>query len=194
MTKEWVSPYIYAEITRSGYHWKLHADAFRFSAEKLYEAMPFDEYGTHENVRTHCVLTYQFLIGLCLEDLLKGLIIAVEPDLVIDKLHKPESRGSLHTYMLDKRLQTHDLVALAGMVKRSADYNLAFSREERELLRRLSNIVKWQGRYPVALTSEKQRSLYFKPVGDGLIFEGLWERLSSALDEVIESGKNREKS
>jgi len=190
MAKEWVSPETYAEIARSGYHWKLHAEAFRFAAEKLYEHMPFDEYGTREDVRTHCVLTYQFLIGLSLEDLLKGLIIKVQPELVIDKLHKSERRRSLHTYTLDKCLQTHDLATLASMVKRNTHYNLAFSREERRLLRRLSNIIKWQGRYPVALTSEKQTSLYFKPAGDRLTFEGLWERLSAALDEII--GKRAE--
>lgn len=185
MAKEWVSPHEYAEIARSRHHWKLHAEAFRFSAEKLYEHMPFDEYGTSEDVRTHCVLMYQFLIGLSLEDLLKGLIISVEPDLVIDKLPKSKS-GSLHTYTLDARLQTHDLSALAGTILRSTRYNLAFSREERELLRRLSNVIKWHGRYPIALTSKRQSSLYFRPVGDRVTFEGLWDRLLAVLEEEME--------
>jgi hypothetical protein len=184
MANEWVSSREYAEIARSWHHWKLHAAAFKFSAEKLYEHMPFDEYGTSEDVRIHCVLMYQFLIGLSLECLLKGLIISAAPDLVVDKLAKPESE-SLHTYALDARLQTHDLTALAG-VTLGSNYNLAFSREERDLLRRLSNIIKWHGRYPLALTSERQSSLYFRPVGDRVTFEGLWERLLAVLDGATE--------
>jgi hypothetical protein len=183
MGKEWVSSLEYAETARSWHHWKLHAEAFRFSAEKLYEHMPFDEYGITEDVRTHCVLMYQFLIGLSLECLLKGLIISAEPDLVIDKLTKPKSE-SLHTYALDARLQTHDLTALAGTTR--THYNLAFSREVRDLLRRLSNIIKWHGRYPVALTSETQSSLYFRPVGDRVTFEELWDRLLAALEGATE--------
>jgi hypothetical protein len=183
MAKQRVPAQEYAEIARSRHHWELHAAAFRFSAEKLYEHMPFDEYSASEDVRTHCVLMYQFLIGLSLEDLLKGLIISAQPDLVIDKLSKPES-DSLHTYTLDARLQTHDLSALVGMILRSKRYNLAFSREERELLRRLSSVIKWHGRYPVALTSEKQSSLYFRPVGDKVTFEALWRRVSAALEDV----------
>jgi hypothetical protein len=183
MGKEWVSSREYGETARSWHHWKLHAEAFRFSADKLYEHMPFDEYGTTEDVRTHCVLMYQFLIGLSLECLLKGLIISAEPDLVIDKLAKPESE-SLHTYALDARLQTHDLTALVGMTR--SHYNLAFSREERVLLRRLSHIIKWHGRYPVALTSETQSSLYFRPVGDRVTFEELRDRLLAAVEGATE--------
>ena len=181
MRKEWESSREYAEIARSWHHWKLHAEVFRFSADRLYEHMPFDEYGTTEDVRTHCVLMYQFLIGLSLECLLKGLIISAEPGLVIDKLAKSESE-SLHTYVLDARLQTHDLTALAGMTR--SHYNLVFSREERDLLRRLSNIIKWHGRYPVALTSETQSSLYFRPIGDRVTFEELWDRLLAALNAM----------
>ena len=103
---------------------------------------------------------------------------------MIDKLAKSESE-SLHTYVLDARLQTHDLTALAGATLGS-HYNFAFSREERDLLRRLSKIIKWHGRYPLAITSEKQSSLYFRPVGDRVMFQGLWDRLSAALEGATE--------
>jgi hypothetical protein len=189
MAKEWVSPYIYAEIARSGYHWKLHAEAFRFSAKKLYEAVPIDDYGEQADVKTQCVTTYLFLIGLSIENLLKGLIVEAEPTLIIDTRHEPES-ADLHTYELHKSLKTHDLVTLADVAKRSKQCNLSFDGEENELLSRLSHFVQWQGRYPVALTSETQKSLYFRPAEDRTIFERLWERLSAALDEVIKKRKS----
>jgi hypothetical protein len=185
MVKEGTLPSAHAHIARSGRHWKLHAATFRFAADKFYEHMPFDEYSAREDVRSHCILMYHFLIGLSLEDLLKGLLIAAEPDLVIKTTNKPES-GSLHTYVLDTRLQTHDLLTLAGMVTRNSRYSLTFSRAERELLRRLSHIVKWHGRYPIVLTPKEQSSLYFRPVGDRATFEGLWEQLTAALDDFVE--------
>jgi hypothetical protein len=45
MSTEGVPPYLFQELARSGYLWRLHADAFRSAAEKLVAGTPVEDYG-----------------------------------------------------------------------------------------------------------------------------------------------------
>lgn len=80
------------------------------------------------------------LYGFALENLLKGVLVARDANLVGDKkINVPK---------------THDLVALADLAK------ISLSTTQRDLLKRLSTITTWSGRYPAAVSIED-----FAPIG-----------------------------
>jgi hypothetical protein len=74
------------------------------------------------------------LAAFAIENLLKGLMIAAEPSLVQPRAAAPE-------ILFDRRIQTHKLLELATSAK------VQLSREETDLLARLSEFASWAGRY-----------------------------------------------
>jgi hypothetical protein len=78
-------------------------------------------------------LPAQLLYAFAIENALKGLLVARDPELA----------GAEE---LSKRVKTHDLVTLAGR----AEFTLNV--QEVPVLEALSHIAKWAGRYPVAAT------------------------------------------
>ena len=81
--------------------------------------------------------TYFMLIAYAVENLLKAAIIR-------EKSFEYKREFS-ETLRFPKELQSHDLVELARKA------NLNISREEEDLLRRLTRSAIWYGRYPVPL-------------------------------------------
>jgi hypothetical protein len=81
--------------------------------------------------------TAEMSVAYALENLLKGPIIAIQPQLISDK-------------KLDNgTIRTHDLVELCGHAC------LELSAEEKRVLQTLTEISVWAGRYPVAATFER---------------------------------------
>ena len=188
---ERVAPYVYKELARSGHLWKYHSEAFKFTAETLYEAAHISEYGIRTDVKTHDIITYLFLIGLSLETLLKGLIVEADPTLIRD-VPVPRCTSDLPSYRLERSLKTHELSRLAKLAEKTTQRDLSIDSEARELLERLTFFVIWEGRYPVAIKSKDQQSYYFRSIDDRKVFERLWERLSTALEEVAEKRRQQQ--
>lgn len=127
------------------------------------------------------------LAALALENLLKGLAIAANPGLVRPHESRPEQ-------LFDKRLTTHDLERLTSLA------GFAVSTEEQRLLRRLTEFVKWAGRYPFPLNAmdsaprdgaESGGSSFTSEWFDPL--DVLFERLRNALTEAaIRADRARE--
>jgi hypothetical protein len=80
--------------------------------------------------------TYMMLSGLCVECLAKGLILSRDPTLV----ETGKIPGSIRSHDLAK------LVAHAGMTDLDGKTD--------DLLRRLTQAVRWHGRYPVSTDYE----------------------------------------
>jgi len=117
---------------------------------------------------------YLFMVGLAFENLIKGLLISRNPDLVKNgKLSKKISRGHGLSDLLNKA-------------------EIQLSEEENIFVNRLSDSVLWAGRYPTP-TNEKKWKLsflsdsgYILPgtflAGDEEKVEKLWRRLSGIID------------
>lgn len=90
--------------------------------------------GVHKDGKVEPVLHYHrpayLLMGLCLEGLLKGLLVARNPLLV--------GQGKL-----DGSLKTHDLAKLLSAAK------ILFKKEEEDLINRLTTSVVWMSKYPI---------------------------------------------
>lgn len=93
----------------------------------------------------------QLLCGFAIENALKGIIVANEPDRISEE-------------RLDRDLQNHDLTVLARLAR------FSLSSDDEHVCRLLTDIVLWAGRYPVATRAERQ----MKGASDQLID---WEDL-----------------
>ncbi len=114
------------------------ADIF-MDGRDILGALPFDHQEAARFARSMEMLpVYKLLVGLAVENLAKGIIMAREPE---------RAGGS--------RLQgwgcaEHDLTAYVRMT------GLSVSDDERRLLSQLSRYVRWAGRYPVVKDVEKE--------------------------------------
>ncbi len=77
---------------------------------------------------------YYFNIGLCLENMLKGVLCYRNPDLIAGT-------------KIDRKIKHHRLKELALMT------GLNFSVDEKSLLNFLTTYVRWFGRYPIPADS-----------------------------------------
>jgi hypothetical protein len=119
----------------------------------------------------------QLLYAFAIENALKGLIVASKPHLINDE-------------KLSRALTSHDLIALA----REAEFTV--HREEEVVLKALSELSVWAGRYPVARTRSEHEG---KPNSDELLdygsahpvmrrfFDRAYRALEDKLPKPIES-------
>jgi hypothetical protein len=99
------------------------------------------------------------LYGFAIENALKGLIIANQPDI-------------LSASRIDPQIASHDLIALATSA------GLTLSDDERKVLGLMSIIVEWAGRYPVAKTVVKHQRLGPMPVVSSGVLDWLrWQEV-----------------
>jgi hypothetical protein len=110
---------------------------------------------------------YFLLIGYAIENLLKGYLLTLKPELV-----REENK-------LDRLVKTHDLVKLRS------DCGVTTSPEEHELLQHLTRYIVWECKYPVPL----QRSDMPVHEESNTIFDPLrrpaqWEDIKALLDSL----------
>jgi hypothetical protein len=121
---------------------KRHDAASKVAEDKAWAAM--EELGQDSAVADIEVMAPEFLpafllYGFAIENLLKGLYVLANPNTVDDKeINIPT---------------THNLTFLAQTV------GLKTSETEADMLRRLTSITTWSGRYPVAKTLEAFRKI-----------------------------------
>lgn len=111
-----------------------------------------------------------FLGGTALENLLKGILVARNPELVQPNAKKPDR-------MFNWPEGGHDLSSLAVM----AEINM--SDAHRQTLEVLTDFVGWAGRYPTDISASRMAPPDDRPHGRGYISSEHFE----ALDEMFES-------
>jgi hypothetical protein len=129
---------------RNAYYWLILANRHFYSSKILYEHLePFinkDNIESEEENEHFISLwqSYYLLMGLAFENMLKGLIISIEPDLVDDKEYEKKYNFSLN----------HNLIAMFERNFRQ------LSISEKELIDRLQNYLVWMSKYPVPKKSK----------------------------------------
>jgi hypothetical protein len=104
--------------------------------------------------------SYMLLSGLALENLTKGIIVGRKPGVVT-----PDTFN----------LKEHNLLKLAQQVARP------FSKNERDILDRLTAFVMWAGRYPIPLRATDNDHPLFKRTDPELI-DHLFIKFATILD------------
>lgn len=112
-------------------------------------------------------LPYLFLGGLAIENMLKGVLIQRNPQLVRD--------GRLHTKEMGGGVDGHDLLGLATKVSPE------LARQHHELLGRLTVFVRWGGRYPVPKHAGHRRGWQYFSTDDPLAIRALLDVLTDIL-------------
>ncbi len=114
-------------------------------------------------------LIYRFLMGLAMENRLKGVLIA----------HGCQPYDG---QKLESRFASHNLKNLAHML---TSHNFTFSSAERTMLDKLELFVVWAGRYPIAKTKADQ-SIRNHSSDEHDAEIKLYERLRTHLAQVIQ--------
>lgn len=115
--------------------------------------------------------TYMFLIGVCLENLFKGMLIVENPDLIKDgKIDDSISSG-------------HNLYELSTKVK-----IVKFLDDERILLKVLSDAIPYWGKYPIPKRFDqiKKQTVVTASIRD--TFLNLYSKLERAIYDAAKFG------
>lgn len=120
------------------------------------------------------------LAAFAVENVLKGLMIARNQNLIQPRIDRPEE-------LLDRKLKTHSLADLASFA------NVEPSADEEALLGRLTEFVLWAGRYPFPLRALETAPRPGAETG-GSSFTSDWFPTLDALfsrlrDELFELGR-----
>jgi len=169
----------YLKLGRNPINWVKEAAELRRAAGILYKVVldDYNELKTGNWTGKHYIFAqYQMLTGYAIQNLLKAIYITKNTEnaaIEIDKFtHK-----------------THDLKALTNGLR------IKVSREELDLLERLTEYVASAGRFPIPrkyefITQENNKGSVvirarFKPDTDDTIFNGLYEKLHTIFSEGI---------
>jgi hypothetical protein len=111
---------------------------------------------------------YRMLMGMSIEVLLKGILVAQGEQILDDKGR------------IKKDFAKHDLTKLAQRIDTEA---FAFSQDDLEILDNLTPYIKWAGKYPLPRVAG---DLIVKghSSGETMRESGLWERLYEHLKDI----------
>jgi hypothetical protein len=129
---------MYECIGKTHVFWLISAKSLKASADIIWEKIEYtlyDIYGakvSHNTEESEVESVYLMLLGMSIENALKALCIIHNAEIVSDGKLKATWGGD-----------GHDLVQIASLAK--------FTRSEpdTQLLRNLSNYIRWAGRYPI---------------------------------------------
>ncbi len=174
------------------YAWQSHADELKRAADAVVERYERDELPVITYLYMDSV--YVYLMGMAIENLLKGILVAKRPELI--KLEKEPVENKGLGYKLHDDLRWHNLTALAKQLKKR--YHIDFTDDELEMIALFERFVTWAGRYKIPLDSftfvDAQFSTYYfrdgeaKPIGQGSVrtFAANFGKLYSKLDSILE--------
>lgn len=111
-----------------------------------------------------------FLMGLALENLLKGILIFDKPFLI-------------NTGKLNKEIKTHNLNFLFSKIS-----DLNFNSNQLELIKILSDSIPDWGRYPTPLNYQNVKNEYVFIIDNKKIYESIRNTLRSLLIERLKLG------
>jgi len=104
---------------------------------------------------------YRMLIGMSMESLLKGILVAQGEQIL-------NAKGKL-----GKDFTIHDLCVLAGRVD---DRSFQFSEQDLKILRNLKPFIEWAGRYPLPISASGLIVVGHSST-EVIAEAGLWDRL-----------------
>lgn len=171
MNKQERAKEMFEIVGRDPGSWLLSAKTLKVSADLILAEVTktietYHPLGRAPGEKQFQILSYMLLAGLALENLVKGILIARNPELI--------------TEHLDTTLGRHNLVGLAQRVGGK------LSKEETRLLTQLSQYVLWGGRYPIAKNYQASSERNFS-TQDPVKIDSLFERFSSILSTVDRS-------
>lgn len=162
---------IYRIISKDPQAWLAQARQLKWIADdilpKLHEVFALPAASSQEQLA--CVHSYMLLAGLAFENLIKGVLIGRDPQLIEnERIRKILKRGG------------HGIATAVSDV-------IPVSAVERNLLKRLEEYLIWAGRYPLPLqfgqylNSEKQQLRRFMS-SDPVTVNHLFEKVSQKLE------------
>jgi hypothetical protein len=120
---------------------------------------------------------YMLLMGLSFENLIKGIVIAKNPELVSESKGESKLMGELKTHKLSQLARRHLDITKKGL----------------DIIERLEEFVIWGGRYPIPASSHhyfksaQPRNLRSLNSDDPENFERLFAGLEYVLEEGIKT-------
>ena len=169
----------YLKLGRNPVNWVKEAAELKRAAGILYKEVlaDYNEMKTGTWTGKHYIFAqYQMLTGYALQCLLKAIYI---------KKNKEKAAIDIDKFTH----KSHDLKALANSLR------VKVSREELDLLDRLTEYVASAGRFPIPrkyefITQENNKGSVvirarFKPETDDTIFNGLYEKLQALFSEEV---------
>lgn len=168
----------FLKLGRDPLNWVREAGELRRASEILYKEVEADynELKTGAWTGKHYIFAqYQMLTGYALQNLLKAIYITRHPNKSVAEIDRITHK-------------THDLKALANKLR------ITVSREELDLLERLTEYVASAGQFPIPrkfefINSEESNKssivikARFNPDTDDTVFKGLYEKLYVVLSE-----------
>jgi len=168
----------FLKLGRDPINWLREAGELKRASEILYKEVEADYNEMKEGTwtRRHYIFAqYQMLTGFALQNLLKAIYIKRHPN-------KPVAEIDRFTH------KTHDLKALTSKM------HILVSREELDLLERLTEYVTSAGQFPIPrkfefIKSEEKTEgsivikARFNPDTDDMVFRSIYEKLYAILSE-----------
>lgn len=164
-----------AQFFLRAYSWRLwvgSAYTLRLSAQALWKiydseiqrAREMGDKAVGQSFEIEHETTAMMLMGMALEALLKGCLVAKNPSLV-------KSRE------IDKKLKTHDLVRLFW------DAGIALNEQERRFCATLTTYIVWLGRYPIPVEAGKVPVTLFATPNRWQTFSDLFARIYTSVSD-----------
>ena len=158
-------------VANSPASWLLKAWKLKRTADEIdrfdENHQPREWNNSRDNEKKFLWEVYRLLMGMCFENLLKGLLIA-------------QGRSASGNGRLEKAFSTHNVAALLLDLDTSA---IPISTEERRVLLDTQEYVVWMGRYPMPREA-KHQDISTHGNQDHAIEQRLWQRLSDHLASV----------
>ena len=140
-------PYDFMNYGRDPMVWWSQADSLKRAAEAVYEKVK-QEYAADPPVVEHqrSDSIYKYLVGMAIENLLKGIMIADDPSLVKqDDIDNEINGHNMWTFHTGKRCKSCRLKALESQL----------TSDEQEFMKQPEPYVVWMGRYGIAKKRDK---------------------------------------
>lgn len=170
----------FIKLGRDPNNWLREAGELKRASEILYKEVQadYEELKTGKWTRKHYIFAqYQMLTGYALQNLLKAIYIKRHPQKIAADIDRFTHK-------------THDLRVLTSKL------HITVSREELDLLERLTDYVDSAGKFPIPRKFETIKTqentedsivikARFNPVTDDTIFNNLYEKLHAIIKEEI---------
>jgi hypothetical protein len=126
---------LYERASREPLAWRMASDSLRRAARTLLPVIENDEkvlcnQQSEDNIEPPLSPVYMLLVGLAIENLVKGICVANAPNIIEND-------------RLGRGMRTHSILDLLARA------HVTVSQEDSELIERLEVFVNWAGRYPI---------------------------------------------
>ncbi|MDT5124243.1 MAG: hypothetical protein QOC96_3725 [Acidobacteriota bacterium] len=171
MTKEQNLKHVFEVAGRESYLWLSTANHLKRGANlilvELNKSLAVYPYGRASYEELTLCLPYMLLSGYALENLIKGILIGRNPSII--------DNGSFNRDMIKGAKDGHISLEMIEQIL------IDLSKDEKYLIRRLREFVRWESRYPIPNKSIEMEPPEFRTT-DPVMINQIFDRLSSILE------------